>query len=85
MAFSDCCWSAVCRRCLPSRNRHSAWGDMPPFSSMHEPEQEAPEEETFFGGYLLSEAFVKNPTLPPDLTISDLVDMPHMRTFPSRI
>ena len=50
-----------------------------PLPSMEEPEQESRgEEETLFGGYLLTGAFVKNPTFAARPDNSGLVGMRHM-------
>ncbi|HQX22870.1 MAG TPA: hypothetical protein PLU01_05805, partial [Nitrospira sp.] len=50
-----------------------------PLPSMDEPEHEArEEEETLFGGYLLTGAFVKNPTFAARPDNTGLVGMRHM-------
>jgi len=49
-----------------------------PLPSMEEPGREGREEETLFGGYLLTGAFVKNPSFAARPDNSGLVGMRHM-------
>lgn len=52
-----------------------------PLPSMKDPDHEArEEEETLFGGYLLTGAFVKNPTFAARPDNTGLVGMRHMET-----
>lgn len=77
-------WLVLLSCCLP----FPTYGPQPahglekygrPLPSMDEPEHEArEEEETLFGGYLLTGAFVKNPTFAARPDNAGLVGMRHM-------